>query len=188
MAHTTPRTEPAASQMPRTSPSWSGVDLISQCAEYWVDAAQRATLFWDVMRQRGNQYLEQTQKAAPHVLSFAGEIVMDGRDLSPPCNYVLARITPPSGTEIDPQQRPFVIVDPRAGHGPGIGGFKADSEIGVALAAGHTCYFIGFRPEPEPGQTIEAVLQAMAAFLEKVNELHSSADGKPAVVANCQAG
>jgi Protein of unknown function (DUF3141) len=30
-----------------------------------------------------------------------------------------------------------------------------DSEIGVALKAGHPCYFIGFLPDPMPGQTIE---------------------------------
>jgi Protein of unknown function (DUF3141) len=34
---------------------------------------------------------------------------------------------------IDTLRRPFVTVDPGAGHGPGIGGFKADSEIGVAF-------------------------------------------------------
>jgi pimeloyl-ACP methyl ester carboxylesterase len=167
---------------------WAGVDLASHAVEYWVDAAQRATLFWDVMRQRGNQYVEQMQRATPHVLSFAAELVLDGRQLPQPANYLLARINPPAGTRIGPDKRPFVVVDPRAGHGPGIGGFKADSEIGVAMAAGHPCYFIGFLPEPEPGQTIEAVLQAMAAFLEKVNQLHRSPEGKPAVVANCQAG
>lgn len=167
---------------------WAGTGLVSSAFEYWVDAAERATLFWDVMRQRGNQYLEQTQKATPHVLSFTAELVLDGRVLPRRANYMLARINPPAGAHIDPGKRPFVIVDPRAGHGPGIGGFKADSEIGVATAAGHPCYFIGFLPEPEPGQTIEAVLQAMGAFLEKVNELHRSPEGKPAVVANCQAG
>ena len=72
-------------------------------------------------------------------------------------NYALVRIVPPAGTVIDPKKRPFVIVDPRAGHGPGIGGMKHDSEIGVALAAGHPCYFVGFLPNPEPGQTIEDV-------------------------------
>ena len=51
----------------------------------------------------------------------------------------------------DPRKRPFIVVDPRAGHGPGIGGMKQDSEIGVALAAGHPCYFVGFLPEPVPG-------------------------------------
>ena len=98
------------------------------------------------------------------------------------------RIVPPAGIEIDPTRRPFVIVDPRAGHGPGIGGFKADSEIGVALKAGHPCYFIGFLPEPMPGQTIEDIARAEAVFLEKVSELHPQADGKPCVIGNCQAG
>ena len=82
----------------------------------------------------------------------------------------------------------FVIVDPRAGHGPGIGGFKADSEIGVALQAGHPCYFVGFLPEPMPGQTIEDIARAEAIFLEKVIALHPQADGKPCVIGNCQAG
>jgi hypothetical protein len=35
-------------------------------------------------------------------------------------------------TVID-KKRPYIIIDPRAGHGPGIGGFKADSQVGVAL-------------------------------------------------------
>src|SRR5204862_904147 len=85
-------------------------------------------------------------------------------------------------------RRPFVIVDPRAGHGPGIGGFKADSEIGVALKAGHPCYFVGFSPEPMPGQTIEDIARAEAIFIEKVIALHPEADGKPCVIGNCQAG
>ena len=54
-----------------------------------------------------------------------------------PANYALVRIIPPRGVEVDDTKRPFVIVDPRAGHGPGIGGFKEDSEVGVALRAGH---------------------------------------------------
>ena len=61
---------------------------------------------------------------------------------------VLVRIIPPARLELDPKRRPFVVVDPRAGHGPGIGGFKADSEIGVAFKAGHPCYFVGFLPDP----------------------------------------
>jgi len=90
--------------------------------------------------------------------------------------------------EINETRRPFVVVDPRAGHGPGIGGFKADSEIGVALKAGHPCYFVGFLPDPMPGQTIEDVARAEAVFLEKVIALHPQADGKPCVIGNCQAG
>jgi hypothetical protein len=63
---------------------------------------------------------------------------------------------------IDPKKRPFIVFDPRAGHGPGIGGMKHDSEIGVAMNAGHPCYFVGFLPEPVPGQTIEDVCRAEA--------------------------
>ena len=92
------------------------------------------------------------------------------------------------GSRIDPQRRPFVIVDPRAGHGPGIGGFKAESEVGVAFKAGHPCYFVGFLPEPMPGQTIEDIARAEAVFLEKVIALHPDADGKPCVIGNCQGG
>lgn len=103
-------------------------------------------------------------------------------------NYVLVRIAPPKDIEIDLTRRPFVIVDPRAGHGSGIGGFKADSEIGVALKAGHPCYFVGFLPESMLGQTIEDIGRAEAVFLEKVIALRSKADGKPCIIGNCQAG
>src|SRR5690349_11997077 len=156
--------------------------------EYLTDAAQRSVLFLDVMRERGNQYREHLQETAPHVLDYEAELLIDGRKLDRPVNYALARIIPPPGTEIDPKRRPFVVVDPRAGHGPGIGGFKADSEIGVAFKAGHPCYFIGFLPDPMPGQTIEDIGRAEAKFLEKVLELHPQAEDKPCVIGNCQAG
>ena len=93
--------------------------------EYMVDAAQRSLLFMDVMRQSGNQYREHLAETAPHVLDYAAEVVVDGRTLDRPVNYVLVRIVPPEGVTVDPARRPFVVVDPRAGHGPGIGGFKA---------------------------------------------------------------
>ena len=155
---------------------------------YMIDAAQRTILFWDVMRERGNAYREHLTEIAPHVLDYQVELVVDGRKLDRAVNYVLARIVPPKGIEVDPNSRPFVVIDPRAGHGPGIGGFKADSEIGVALKAGHPCYFVGFLPDPMPGQTIEDIGRAEAIFLEKVIALHPEADEKPCVVGNCQAG
>ncbi len=156
--------------------------------EYFVDSWQRGILFLDVLRQRGNQYEEHQAKTAPHVLAFECELVLDGRTLPRPVNYGLVRIVPPERIAADPRKAPFIVIDPRAGHGPGIGGFKADSEIGVALKAGHPCYFIGFLPEPMPGQTIEDVLRAEAIFVEKVISLHPEADGKPIAVGNCQAG
>ena len=165
-----------------------GTDWAQDVSAYWIDACQRGLLFLDVLEQRSERYLEHAAKVAPHVLKFGRELVMDGRKLPRPVNYVLVRIVPPGRIEIDANKRPFVIVDPRAGHGPGIGGFKSESEIGVALKAGHACYFIGFLPEPMPGQTIEDIAHAQAAFLERVITLHPQAEGKPAVIGNCQAG
>ena len=104
-------------------------------------------------------------------------------------NYALVRITPPTGyppTQDD--KRPFVVIDPRAGHGPGIGGFKLDSEIGIALQHGHPCYFVMFFPQPEPGQTIASVCAAEIAFLRHVSTLHPQAAAKPFVIGNCQGG
>lgn len=159
-----------------------------QTMDYWIDGWQRTILFWDVLRQRSDQYYAQKAKAVPNVLSFDAELVLDGRTFARPANYGLVRVKPPEGVIIDLKKRPFVVVDPRAGHGPGIGGFKADSELGVAMRAGHPCYFVGFTPDPMPGQTIEDIMRAEATFLEKVIELHPDAEGKPCVIGNCQAG
>ena len=177
--------------------AWAGVNermlghfapVVEHFTSYVVDAAQRSLLFWDVMRQRSNQYQAHIARAAPHVLQYDVELIADGRTLERPANYALVRIIPPKDVTIDRTRRPFIVVDPRAGHGPGIGGFKADSEIGVVLKAGHPCYFIGFLPDPEPGQTIEDVARAEAVFLERVIALHPDADEKPCVIGNCQAG
>src|SRR5258705_13977849 len=127
-------------------------------ADYLVDAWQRMILTWEVLRERGNQYLEHAQSGKPPVLVFDYEMVVDGRTLERPANYALVRIKPPADClPIDSKKRPFVVIDPRAGHGPGIGGFKIDSEIGIALKQGHPCYFVMFFPVPAPGQTIDSV-------------------------------
>lgn len=164
-----------------------GAPSLGPAHEYFRDAWQRSILFLDVLRERGNIYQEQQAKAAPNVLAFDVDLVLDGRKLARPVNYVLVRIKPPTGVKTDPAKRPFVVVDPRAGHGPGIGGMKKDSEIGVALENGHPCYFIGFLPEPVDGQTIEDVWNAEAHFVAEVARRHPDC-GKPTVVANCQAG
>ncbi|CAM3584088.1 3-hydroxyalkanoate synthetase [Bordetella sputigena] len=156
--------------------------------DYVTDAAQRTVLYADIRRQRGDQYRKHLAETAPNVLHFAAELVMSGAELARPVNYALARIVPPPDQPVDPAKRPFIVVDPRAGHGPGIGGFKPDSEIGAAMRAGHPCYFIGFLPDPVPGQTIEDVIHAEAAFVRRVGELHGTHNGKPAVIGNCQAG
>jgi hypothetical protein len=158
--------------------------------EYALDAWQRSVLFLDVLRERGNIHLEHIAQEVPNVLNskFKTELVCDGRTLPRPVNYGLVRIIPPEDTPADPDKRPFVIVDPRAGHGPGIGGMKAESQIGDVVEARSPCYFVGFLPEPTPSQTVEDVCVAEAAFVEIVARLHPQAEGKPVVIANCQAG
>ena len=170
--------------LPSPLPMSVGSDLL----DYWVDAWQRSILLLDVLRQRGNNSIEHNARKAPNVLSFEAELMLDGRSLPRPVNYALVRIIPPNGTAIDPSKRPFIVFDPRAGHGPGIGGMKHDSEIGVALAAGHPCYFVGFLPDPVPGQTIEDVCETEARFVEEVVKRHPNAEGKPCLIGNCQAG
>ena len=181
---------PSKELLPASSGSFFALPFgpFAPAVEYMVDAAQRGVLFWDVMRQRGNRYRAHEAETVPHVLDYGVELVFDGRTLPQPVNYALARVVPPVGVEFNPARRPFIVVDPRAGHGPGIGGFKADSEIGVAFKAGHPCYFIGFLPDPMPGQTIEHIARAEAVFIERVIALHPQADGKPCVIGNCQAG
>ncbi|HTJ92134.1 MAG TPA: DUF3141 domain-containing protein [Pararobbsia sp.] len=168
---------------------------LSSAIDYGIDAWQRAVLYADVMRERANQYRTHLTERAPNVLDFEYELIVDGRTLPRPVNYGLVRIVAPADVSPDRtpgddpgRRRPFVVFDPRAGHGPGIGGFKRDSEIGAALKAGHPCYFVGFLPDPVPGQTVEDVMRAEAAFMEKVIELHPDSPAKPAVIGNCQAG
>jgi pimeloyl-ACP methyl ester carboxylesterase len=162
-----------------------GLDFVQQ---YWTDAWQRSILTLDTLRERGNTALKRSVAVAPNVLSFDFELVRDGRTLARPVNYALVHIVPPAGTTIDPLKVPFIVFDPRAGHGPGIGGMKHESEIGVAMAAGHPCYFVGFLPQPVPGQTIEDVCRAEAEFVAEVAQRHLEADGKPVLIGNCQAG
>ena len=92
-----------------------------------------------------------------------------------------------AGNPTDPHQDPIVIIDPRAGHGPGIGGSKRDSQIGMALDAGHPVYFMIFFTDPMPGQTLADVRNAEIRFLEEVGRRHPESP-KPAVIGNCQGG
>lgn len=161
---------------------------IGQAWAYWLDGMERSVLYWDALRKRGNTFLSHLQAGKPPVLTFDSELIIDGRTLDRPVNYMLLKIVPPSDVPTDPDKRPVFIIDPRAGHGPGIGGMKEVSQVGVALRAGHAVYFAAFHPEPEPGQTIEDVSRAEAAFLREIAALHPGEDKKPVVVGNCQGG
>ncbi|MDX9690454.1 MAG: DUF3141 domain-containing protein [Proteobacteria bacterium] len=163
------------------------IPLAQQFVDYWVDALQRNILVLDVLRRRGNQYIEQQKDPDPSILYFDTVILIDGRTLLFPVNYQLHRVLPPDGIETDPRKRPFVVFDPRAGHGPGMSGMKPESEIGMALKQGHPVYWVSFLPMPVKGQTSQDVCQAEAVFISKIIEWHPHAD-KPCLIGNCQAG
>ncbi len=192
--------------------SWANPELAVAAFDYWLDACQRTLLFSDILRKRGNMYLDHARLGHPPVLIFDYEMVMDGRIFDKPVNYSLIRILERRDYQVtedrrkekrdsdrrsyaengepspvDEFKRPIVVIDPRAGHGPGIGGSKLDSQIGVALRQGHPVYFIMFYPEPEPGQTLADVQQAEVKFLEEVIKRHPEAQ-LPAIIGNCQAG
>ena len=165
----------------------SAFSCFNNIRDYWIDACQRAfcspipcasarTLIW----------ARRTKPRQTSCISISRRF-STGRRFPHPVNYQLMRIVPPKGTVTEPAKRPFIVFDPRAGHGPGIGGIKQDSEIGRALKAGHPCYFTGFLPEPVPTQTIEHVCEAEAIFVAKVIELHQEAS-QPCLIGNCQAG
>lgn len=165
----------------------AGPDLQQSAVAYATDAVQRAILTADVLRQRGNNDLAHEAAGTPPVLDYRYEVVVDGRALPHPVNYMLLRILPPEGTAVDDLKQPYMIIDPRAGHGAGIGGFKPDSQVGVALRAGHPVYFVAFRPHPEPGQTIADITLAESTFLGEIVRRHPDSS-KPIVVGNCQGG
>lgn len=158
-----------------------------QFQEYATDFIQRSVLFLDVMRKRGNEMVDMTSNKSSTVLRFKFEKIMDGKDFAKPINYWLARMLPPEGVTTDNNKRPYVVQDPRAGQGPGIGGFKKDSEIGDALANGHPVYFVGFNSVPEDKQTYEDIIRGQVKFYEKVAELHPNSP-KMCAIGNCAAG
>jgi len=174
--------------------------------DYMLDAGQRSVLYLDALNKRGNNYFRHIELGKPPVLTFDYEIIKDGRTLDRPVHFSLTRIRDRrfadseqerskhekrhNSVELhphDPKKRPIIISDPRAGHGPGIGGTKRDSEIGMALNEGHPVYFILFDANPVPGQTFADVHRAHTMFIETVIKRHPEA-AKPAIIGNCQAG
>lgn len=164
-----------------------GYGLWNEALAYQVDFAQRMTLFLDTKREQGDNFIEENRKGLPPVLHFDHEVIFNGRDLDDPVNYSLARITPEEGQEIPPDARPVLIIDPRAGHGPGIGGFRKESEVGVAMRNNHPVYFMIFTQHPVPGQTLAHVFKAHIEFLKVIQLFHPEAE-RPAIIGNCQGG
>lgn len=164
--------------------------LATQAMQYQIDRWQRMVLFTDTLRERADNMLAHEAAGMPPLLDFEYETLLDAREFAQPANYALLRITRchhfHAADCIDPHKAPVIVVDPRAGHGPGIGGFKRDSEIGMALHEGHATYFVMFYPLPCPGQTLADVLGALRRFVEEVGARHPGLP--PVLYGNCQAG
>lgn len=158
--------------------------------DYQRDFFERTVLFWDTLRQRANNMLEHERAGLPPLLDFKYETLLDARSFERSVNYALLRITEIDGhcwdDCVDPDKPPVIVVDPRAGHGPGIGGFKRDSEVGMATREGHPVYFVIFFPEPTLGQTLADVLHVLRRFAEEVAQRHPG--NPPVLYGNCQAG
>jgi hypothetical protein len=157
---------------------------------YQRDLWERTILFWDTLRQRADNMLAHERAGKPPLLDFDYELILDARRFERPVNYALLRITRYADKCLedclDPTKPPLLIIDPRAGHGPGIGGFKRESEVGIALHEGYPVYFVVFFPEPCPGQTVVDVLHALRRFVDDASKRHE--DRPPVLYGNCQAG
>lgn len=157
---------------------------------YARDAFERWILFLDTLRERADNMIAHERQGMPPLLDFDYELLLDARSFERPANYALLRITR-VGEDcwddcVDEAKPPVIVIDPRAGHGPGIGGFKRDSEVGMAMHEGHPVYFVIFFPEPVPGQTLADVHYALRDFVTEVARRHP--DTAPVLYGNCQAG
>ena len=181
-----PAPQDASSGMKRAAEAPSAQDYF----DYQRDFFERTILFWDTLRQRANNMLEHERAGLPPLLDFKYETLLDARSFERSVNYALLRITEIDGhcwdDCVDPDKPPVIVVDPRAGHGPGIGGFKRDSEVGMATREGHPVYFVIFFPEPTLGQTLADVLHVLRRFAEEVAQRHPG--NPPVLYGNCQAG
>jgi len=171
------------------APNPAGVDPFS-LVSYLRDVFARSILFMDTLRERADIMIAHERAGKPPLLDFDYEMILDARRFEEPANYALLYITRIDDRciedRLDAEKAPVIVVDPRAGHGPGIGGFKRDSEVGIALREGHPVYFVVFFPEPCPGQTLADVHHALRRFVVEVQRRHP---GRPPVLyGNCQAG
>ena len=157
---------------------------------YLLDLLQRVALMSQAFVARGDLLLQDERAGLPLRLAFQYETVLDASGFEEPAGYSLLRILPDGEAggrrprSADP--RPVIVFDPRAGHGPGIGASRRDSEVGMALRHGHPTYFVAHHMEPCAGQTLARVHHALRRFVAEVGRRHPGQ--RPALYGNCQAG
>jgi hypothetical protein len=190
-----PKVVPIVIESPPSDLSLQNVETVAEMLpglskSYSRDLFERWVLALDTLRQRAENMIQHEQQGMPPLLDFKYETILDGRGFEHPANYALLRITEVGDTCwadcVDEAKPPVIVFDPRAGHGPGIGGFKRDSEIGMAMREGHPVYFVMFYPEPMPNQTLSDVHHVLRVFVAEVAKRHPKTP--PVLYGNCQAG
>jgi len=131
-----------------TKPMWAW-DLWSITTRMWRIPCNGRFLFWDTLRQRGNQYLEheragQTARGSTRPMRSCWIAASSSvRSIMRCCDCGR-----PKGSR-RPKRRPYIIIDPRAGSWSRHRGVqKDDSQIGVAIREDHPVYFVTFFPDP----------------------------------------
>ncbi|MEC4718093.1 DUF3141 domain-containing protein [Noviherbaspirillum sp. CPCC 100848] len=168
----------------------ASTSLIQDASQYQLDFFQRSIMFFDTLRERADNMFAHESAGMPPPLDFDYETILDARHFDTPANYALLRITRCrdhfAKEYVGEEKPPVIIIDPRAGHGPGIGGSKHDSEVGISLHEGHPTYFVIFFPLPCENQTLVHVLKALRRFADEVAQRHGGKS--PILYGNCQAG
>ncbi len=163
------------------------LEVWRDAVSYWIDGAQRSVLFWDTLRQRGNNWIEHEKggQAAAACLRLSAD-----HRRADPCapGQLLSRADRAAGGRRR-RRGQAALPDHRSARRarPGHRRLQADSEVGFALKAGHPVYFVIFSPDPVDGQTLADVSLAEAQFLRTVRDRHPGR-GRPVIVGNCQGG
>ena len=116
------------------------------------------------------------------------KMIADARDYERPANHALVRIIPPAGVVVDDAKRPFVIVDPRAGHGPGIGGSRRiRKSASLCPPAIRSTSSSSIRTRC-PGQTLRRCHATRRPNSSASSPSAIPDSQKPVIVGNCQGG
>ena len=80
--------------------SASPLDFWRDASAYWLDFTQRSILFWDTLRQRGNNWIEHEKAGKPPLLAFDWEMIADARTFERPVE-LCSRADQPAGGRQD---------------------------------------------------------------------------------------
>ncbi len=84
---------------------------------YWTDSLQRAVLTADVLRLRGNRFVEHSRAGSPPVLVFEHEPVLYAERFERPCNHGLLRtdLESPAAAQAEPAGSKVAPLRPQQG-------------------------------------------------------------------------